>query len=123
MKEFKQYTIDTNALRYQTNKTGDPELRLAARLFWRNIQEKTAAGEAVVLVPAEVIRELEVQAHTLPPKEYIEMHFLIEKCTETSPPVSLSLEHQLRNMSAYLRAHYQQDLEGTFKMIQQFIKI
>ncbi|ANU11989.1 hypothetical protein A1A1_02722 [Planococcus antarcticus DSM 14505] len=59
MAEFKQYTIDTNFFRYHANNNGDNKLSKAAVLFWKAAKEEIEKGEAVILVLAEVIRELE----------------------------------------------------------------
>lgn len=110
MRNFKQYTIDTNVIRYQAGNAGNQGLDKAARIFWRTVKEKVDTGEAAILVPAEVIRELEVQSHNLSAIENSKINLILKNCIEVSPPVSVQLEHQVRNMSAYLRKHYQEDL-------------
>lgn len=110
MAEFKQYTIDTNFFRYHTNNNGENDLRKAAVLFWETAKEEIENGEAVILVPAEVVRELEVQSYTLPDRENNKIQRLLANCQEVSPSVSIELEHHVRKMSAYLRANYRHAL-------------
>ncbi|RNF38880.1 DUF4411 family protein [Planococcus salinus] len=110
MRDFKQYTIDTNVIRHDTNKTGKQELKKAARIFWQTIQEKVEKGEAVILVPAEVVRELQVQSHTLKVSENSKIQSLLTHCLEIAPPVSIEIEHHIRKMSAYLRSKYKNDI-------------
>ena len=110
MGNLKQYTIDTNVIRYQAGKTGDQILDRAARIFWRTIKEKAEKGEGVILVPVEVVRELKVQSHTLKASENVKIQNLLNHCLEVSPPVSTEIEHHIREMSAYLRANYKIDI-------------
>ena len=110
MVRFKQYTVDTNFFRYHANNNGDQNLRRAAALFWRTAKEEIEKGEAVILIPAEVRRELEIQSHTLPDRENNKIQRLLANCQEVSPSVSIELEHQVRTMSAYLRANYRNTL-------------
>ncbi|ALS79614.1 hypothetical protein AUO94_13700 [Planococcus kocurii] len=110
MENLKQYTIDTNVIRYDTNKTGAPDLKKAAKIFWRTIKEEVENGRAVILVPAEVVRELKVQSHTLTDNENSKTQKLLAHCHEISPSVSIELEHQIRVMSAYLRSKYKSDI-------------
>ncbi|WP_088006842.1 DUF4411 family protein [Indiicoccus explosivorum] len=108
--DFKQYTVDTNVIRYHANKTGEPDLRLAAKIFWRKIKSEVAEGSAIILVPAEVKRELEIQSYTLSGNENMRVRKLLDVCQETSPPVSDELEHSIRKMTAYLRANFKDTL-------------
>lgn len=110
MGNLKQYTIDTNVIRHETNKTGAPNLMKAAKRFWRTIKEEIEKGEAAILVPAEVVRELKVQSHTLKASENVKIQNLLNHCIEVSPPVSPEIEHCIREMSAYLRANYKNDI-------------
>lgn len=110
MRDLKQYTIDTNVIRYQVSKTGDQILERAARVFWRTIKENVEKGEAVILVPSEVVRELKVQSHVLKASENVKIQNLLNHCLEVSPPVSIEIEHHIREMSAYLRANYKRDI-------------
>ncbi|MFD1030182.1 PIN domain-containing protein [Metaplanococcus flavidus] len=110
MGNLKQYTIDTNVIRYQAGKTVDQILDRAARIFWRTIKEKAEKGEAVILVPAEVVRELKVQSHTLKTSENKRIQNLVNQCLEVSSPISTEIEHHIREMSAYLRANYKRDI-------------
>lgn len=111
MRELKQYTIDTNVIRYDTDKTANRLLNKAAKSFWTDARNEIENGNAVILVPAEVVRELVVQSHNLPPKENNKINLILKSCIEISPPVSMLIEHQIRNMSAYLRKHYREDLK------------
>lgn len=110
MAEFKQYTVDTNFFRYHSNNNGDNNLRRTALLFWKTAKEEIEKGEAVILVPAEVVRELEIQSHTLPDRENNKIQRLLANCQEVSLSVSIALEHHIRKMSAYLRANYRNAL-------------
>ncbi|WP_373895372.1 hypothetical protein ACUL41_13915 [Virgibacillus natechei] len=65
MEGLKQYTLDTNVLRYKINRDDGNDLRNAARIFWRKVENQIKHNEAVLLIPQEVIRELEVQSFTL----------------------------------------------------------
>lgn len=112
MTEFKQYTVDTNVFRYYANDDGAQNLRKAAVSFWKTIKEEIEKSEAVILVPSEVVRELEVQSHTLPAKENIKIQGLLASCQEVSPSFSIELEHHIRIMSAYLRSTYRHTLSN-----------
>ncbi|AQQ52233.1 PIN domain-containing protein [Planococcus lenghuensis] len=104
--DFKSYTVDTNVIRYYASKTGEPDLRLAAKVFWRKIKTEIAEGSTIIFVPAEVKRELEIQSYTLSGNENMRVQKLLDVCQETSPPVSDELEHSIRKMTAYLRANF-----------------
>ncbi len=62
MGKLKQYTLDTNVFRHETSKTGDANLRKTAKNFWRRAKHKIVNGDAILLAPKEVIRELEIQS-------------------------------------------------------------
>lgn len=115
MVEFKQYTVDTNFFRYHAYNNGDTNLRRAAVHFWKTAKEEVEKGEAVILVPAEVKRELEVQSHILSDRENNKIQRLLANCQEISPSVSIKLEHHVRIMSAYLRANFRNAL-GDFSI-------
>lgn len=113
---LKQYTLDTNVFRHETNTTGAADLRRSAKLFWKQVLRELENGKAVLLIPQEVVRELEVQSFTLADKEKGKIADLLELCEEVLPDrFSPEIEHQIRIMSAYVRAHFKSDI-GRVKM-------
>ncbi|KON66455.1 hypothetical protein AKG34_26280 [Peribacillus butanolivorans] len=110
MGDVKQYTLDTNIFRYETNPSAD-HLQKAARVFWNQIRQEMLDGEAVLLVPKEVVRELHIQSFTLSEKENNKIAGLLKLCTEVVPErLSPEIEHQIREMSAYVRSEFKADI-------------
>ncbi|WP_339252933.1 DUF4411 domain-containing protein [Sporosarcina sp. FSL W8-0480] len=113
---MKQYTLDTNVFRYKTNPTGDHALRNSAKSFWKGTLREIQSGEAVLLVPEEVVRELKVQSFTLAEKEKRKIADLLGFCQEVSPNrLSIEIEHKIRELSAYVRSNFKSDI-GQDKM-------
>ncbi|WP_018664650.1 DUF4411 family protein [Heyndrickxia acidiproducens] len=105
--EMKQYTIDTNVLRYKANSKAEPSHKKAAKLFWKQVIQEIQDGEAVIGVPQEVIRELKIQSFTLSPKENEHISDLLELCQEVLPDLAnINIEHKIREMSAYVRSEF-----------------
>ena len=87
------------------------DINRAARIFWKTAIEEFKNGDAVLLVPDEVRRELEVQFYTLSDKEKRKIRELLSMCEEIVPSrVSVEIEHVLRIMSNYVRAHYKKEI-------------
>ncbi|MEK5039722.1 hypothetical protein [Sporosarcina sp. FSL K6-3457] len=104
---MKSYTLDTNIFRYAVNPTGSDNLRRAAKLFWKNALLEFKNGKAILLVPREVIRELEVQSFNLPEKENRKIAGLLELCQEVSPSrLSPEIEHKNRQVTSYVRSKF-----------------
>ena len=82
---MKQYTLDTNIFRYLTSPDVGGDLIIATKHFWRKAKSEFENGEAVLLVPKEVVRELEVQSYKLSDKENRKIAGLLELCREVSP--------------------------------------
>lgn len=61
VEQEKEFTVDTNVLRHESN-PGDQELEKAARLFWKHMKMAVENDDVSIYVPAEVVRELEVQS-------------------------------------------------------------
>ncbi|MDW0114371.1 DUF4411 family protein [Sporosarcina saromensis] len=108
---MRQYTLDTNVFRHETSKYANPDLRWAAKAFWKHVLHEIGDGDAVLLVPKEVIRELEVQSFTLSDKENSKISLLLEYCQDNLPDrVTIEIEHQIRMMSAYVRSNFKQEI-------------
>lgn len=102
---FKSYLLDTNGFRYLTNPKEDKDIKRAAKAFWRHAIEEMQNGEAILVIPKEVARELEVQSFSLPggEKQYARIAALLEDVEETLPDTSTpEIEHQIRKISAYV---------------------
>lgn len=113
---MRQYTLDTNIFRHEASSSVEGDLRWAAKTFWRKTLHEIGSGDAVLLVPKEVMRELEVQSFTLPDRENAKISTLLEYCQEIVPDqFSINLEHQIRKMSAYVRSNFRDDM-GMIKM-------
>jgi hypothetical protein len=91
MGKLKQYIIDTNLFRYAVSPNSGDELNKSARLFWRVALSEFKNGEATLLVPDEVQRELEVQLYTLGEKEKRKIEDFLSLC-EVVVPTRLSIE-------------------------------
>lgn len=113
---MKQYVLDTNIFIYLTNRSSSDDLRRKTRYFWEKAREEFQNGEAVLLVPEEVRRELEVQSYTLTDKRNSKTNGLLELCQEVSPiHLSQEVEHKIRQLTAYVRAKFKEDM-GRDKM-------
>lgn len=116
MRKLKSYTLDTNVFRYAVNPTGGDDLRRVAKLFWKNALLEFKNGQAVLLVPREVIRELEVQSFNLSDKENRKIAGLLELCQEVSPSrLSPEIEHKIRQVTSYVRSNFKENI-GRDKM-------
>lgn len=116
MGKLKQYILDTNLFRHATNPNSGDELNRSARLFWKVALQEFKNGKAVLLVPDEVRRELEVQLYTLSKKEKRKIEDLLSLCEEVVPTrVSIEIEHILRIITSYVRAYYKDEV-GRDKM-------
>lgn len=113
---MKQYILDTNIFRHAVNPNSGDDLNKAARQFWRMALEEFENGEAVLLVPDEVRRELRVQLFTLGEKEKRKIKSMLQHCQVVTPVrVSIEIEHILRSISAYVRANFKEEI-GRDKM-------
>ena len=107
----RQYILDTNIFRYLTSSNVDAELNIATKLFWHKTKSEIENGEAVLLVPKEVIRELDVQSYKLKPKENEKIMKLLSLCRVVSPTVSdEDIEHQIRMLSSHVRSNFKHDI-------------
>lgn len=108
---LKEYTIDTNVFRHETNENDGADLRLGAHTFWTKVKEEIENEEAVLFVPKEAIRELEAQSFTLSDKQNRKINGLLELCIEVEPDnLSPDIEQAIKKMSAYIRAKHRNDL-------------
>lgn len=86
------------------------------KFFSKKVLSEIENGEAVLLIPQEVVRELKVQSFTLTDKENRKIADLMELCQEVSPNrLSPELEHKIREMSAYVRSNFKSEI-GRDKM-------
>lgn len=116
MNKVKSYALDTNIFRYAVNPTGSKNLRRAAKHFWKHALLEFENGKAVLLVPKEVIRELEIQSFSLSDKENRKIVDLLELCQEVSPNrLSPEIEHKIRQITSYVRSNFKMDI-GNDKM-------
>ena len=109
--ELKSYLLDTNGFRYLTNPKEDRDIKKAAKTFWKRALEEIQKGEAILVIPKEVARELEVQSFSLPggEKQYTRIAALLEEIEETLPDISTpEIEHQIRKISAYVSEEYRE---------------
>ncbi|WP_430510875.1 DUF4411 domain-containing protein [Gottfriedia solisilvae] len=106
---MKEYILDTNVFRYNTD-SAHFEHRIPARIFWYTAKKEIANKQAVVYIPKEVRNELEVQSFTLG-KDNQEIEELLVICQEVTPSISTDkIEQQIRIMSAYVRSKYGEKL-------------
>lgn len=109
--ELKSYLLDTNGFRYLTNPKEDKAIKKAAKNFWKYAIEEIQNGEAILVIPKEVARELEVQSFSLPggEKQYTRIADLLEEVEETLPDISTpEIEHQIRKISAYVGEEFRE---------------
>lgn len=114
VEQEKEFTVDTNVLRHESN-PGDQELEKAARLFWKHMKMAVENDDVSIYVPAEVVRELEVQSFNLSPSQNRRIQKLLTLC-ETIDLEShhlVEIEHLIRKMASYIKAKY--DLKQDFK--------
>lgn len=103
--ELKSYLLDTNGFRYLTNPKENKDIKKAAKAFWIHAVKEIQNGEAVLVIPKEVARELEVQSFSLPggEKQAERIAALLEEVEVTLPDISTpEIEHQIRKISAYV---------------------
>lgn len=113
---LKQYVLDTNIFIYLTNRSSSDDLRRETRYFWKKAKKEFENGEAVLLVPKEVRRELEIQSYTLTEERNNRTNALLEHCREVSPTnLTQDVEHKIRQLTAYVRANFKEDI-GRDKM-------
>lgn len=111
---MKQYTLDTNVFRHKTNGKND-NIQPSAKHFWTKVIQEITQNEAVLLVPKEVIRELEVQSFTLSDSKNQKISQLLKLCIEVNPKtLNDEIEHCLRKMAACIR---KPELRQTFKQL------
>ncbi len=116
---MKQYTLDTNIFRHKTNDNDSPDLRIGAAKTWAKMLQEVNDNQAVLMVPKEVIRELNLQSFTLNPKQNKGIAQLISLCKEVEPDnYNIDVEYSLRNLAAYVRCYSRTDFRtqnGTFR--------
>ncbi|MBD8071379.1 DUF4411 family protein [Bacillus sp. PS06] len=113
--EIKSYLLDTNGFRYLTNPKEDKGIKKAANTFWRQASEEIQNGKAILVIPKEVARELEVQSFSLPggEKQYVRIAELLEEVEETLPDISTpEIEHQIRKISAYIGEEFREVIKA-----------
>ncbi len=99
--------LDTNIFRHKTNANDSADLQAGARSLWNKIIEEVYNHHAVLLVPKEVVRELEVQSFTLKENQNEKIADLLEMCREIEPEhFNIDIEFSLRKLSAYIRAQH-----------------
>ncbi|WP_051827318.1 PIN domain-containing protein [Metabacillus indicus] len=104
---MKQYTLDTNIFRHQTNESDSRQLRSGAQATWDKMIKEVDIGEAVLLVPKEVAFELDLQSFTLKKKQNEAIANLIELCKEVEPEVyTFEIEKSLRRLTAYVKSKH-----------------
>jgi predicted nucleic acid-binding protein len=111
--ELKSYLLDTNGFRYLTNPKENKDIKKAAKAFWKHAIEEIQDGKAILVIPKEVARELEVQSFSLPggEKQYARIADLLEEVEETLPDISTpEIEHQIRKISAYIGEEFRESI-------------
>lgn len=96
------YLPDTNLFRYLDNNDME-SYKKAAQAFFSQAQKEQAEGKSITLLSEEVKCELEVQMHTLKPREKRISQGMLEQST-VSANLSVQLEHDLRKFSNYIRS-------------------
>lgn len=100
----KRYMLDTNVFRYKIDSTS--QHKREAKHFWRMALRELQNEEAEIFTPAEVIRELDVQSHTMKPRELEKISALKQCLVVINDTTSIEAEHLIRKMSAYVRKKY-----------------
>src|SRR5699024_7345961 len=59
-----------------------------------------------LFLPKEVLRELKVQSFSLPKSENDRIENLVKLCQVTSPIFSNEIEHNIREITAYIRSEF-----------------
>ena len=107
------YMMDTNVIRYQVGRNSSLEerrLKQAAIEFWGTVQEETLARRTEIMLPKEVVAELDIQMHSLTLQKQDKLRIIIESLLIDSFDLSLSLEYDLRKFSSYVIHHYREHL-------------
>ncbi len=111
--ETKAYLLDTNVFRYKSSPSAHTNHKKAAKRFWKDVLQEVRHEEAVLYIPKEVIRELELQSYTLGEKERQRISELLENITIMIPDwTTPDMEHQVRKMVAYIRSEYQRKINA-----------
>ncbi|RYG72926.1 DUF4411 family protein [Lentibacillus lipolyticus] len=111
MGKIKHYTLDTNVFRYKTEENNLSNLKYQTHKFWKKIKDEITNNEAILVIPKEVINELEVQSFTLKDSQVKKINKLISLCIEVAPErLTQEMEHLIRNMQAYIRANFKREL-------------
>ncbi|MCU5070108.1 MULTISPECIES: PIN domain-containing protein [Bacillus cereus group] len=103
---YTQFLLDTNALRYQAT-PGSPYQGVANR-FWEKTLERVEKGELGLYTANEVVRELEVQSHSVHPDEAQIIHeVLLPQIEKLDFIYDAEAEHLVRQASAFLSHNYE----------------
>lgn len=114
--KVKRYVLDTNVFVYLINPSSEGTLRGEARYFWKKVKEEIEVENAVLAVPDEVRRELEIQSYTLTEHVRSKTNSLLGLCQEiSSVNMSIEIEHKIRQLTAFVRARYKKEI-GRDKM-------
>jgi|SaaInlLV_10m_DNA_1039704.scaffolds.fasta_scaffold38458_2 hypothetical protein len=118
MGDLKAYLLDTNAFVYPTNPGKEnKENRRAATVFWEQARIEIETGDAVLCIPREVARELEVQSYSLGGgvKQHKRILELLDEIEETYPDITTpEIEHQLRKISAFVGESYREGIKQNY---------
>lgn len=113
--DLKQYMVDTNSVRYRVNKA--EAIHKPARRFWNKALEEVQSGEAVILVPQEVVRELKNQSFSFTKfKNKPELENIAEllSYSEMIPNITSGpVEELIIEMTAFVTAEYREELLTT----------
>jgi len=111
------YMLDTNLLRYLTGKTSsqteEQRLKKSAEEFWSKVLEEVRDLDAQILLPQEVVRELNIQMHILPTKTQEQLRSILSNLETEDFDLSSSLEYELREFSSYAIQTYRDQIRPT----------
>lgn len=104
------YTLDTNAIRYKTGSAIEEKHKLPTKRFFKRVINEVEDGTAVIYVPGEVRRELEVHSFVLRDKENVKIANYLEEFNLIPDAFTIAAEHFFRKMTAYVRSEFGKEL-------------
>jgi predicted nucleic acid-binding protein len=110
---LKQYLVDTNSIRYKV--TTDDTNQKAARRFWSKAINEMQNGEAVILVPEAVVKELKHQSFSFEVfknEKELENIADILSFSEVVPNItSDEIEELIISTSAYVTSKFREEIK------------
>ena len=114
MTDVKQYVVDTNSIRYKV--TTNNEYQKVARRFWSKALHEMQNGEAVILVPEAVVRELNHQSISFTAfkneKELENIADILSFSEEIPNITSDEIDELIILLSAHVTAHYREEIKA-----------